>query len=77
MAVATEAVLELTVLHNAIHCAGCESRIEGALARLRGVRAAQADHRTQRVTLRVDPAETSAREVLDRLARIGFEAQEA
>lgn len=74
---ATEAVLELAVRDRAIHCAGCESRIEGALGRLAGVRAVKADHRTQRVTVRVDPGAVSARDVLERLARIGFAAEEA
>lgn len=72
----TEAALELAVLNDAIHCAGCESRIEGVLGRVRGVREVRADHRTQRVRLRVDTQATSARELLDRLARIGFEARE-
>lgn len=76
MNVATEAVLELAVREKAIHCAGCESRIEGALGRLPGVRQAKADHRTQRVTVRLDPAVVSARDVLERLGRIGFTAEE-
>ncbi len=74
---ATEAVLELVVRDHAIHCAGCESRIEGALGRLGGVREVKADHRTQRVSVRVDPGAVSARRVLERLARIGFAAEEA
>ncbi len=74
---ATEAVLEFAVREQAIHCAGCESRIEGALGRLPGVREAKADHRTQRVIVRVDPGVVSARDVLERLARIGFAAEQA
>lgn len=74
---ASEEVLELAVRDDAIHCAGCESRIEGALGRLPGVRAVKADHRTQRLTIRVDPGAVSARDVLERLARIGFAAEEA
>jgi len=74
---ATEAVLDLVVRDKAIHCSGCESRIEGALGRLGGVRAAKADHRTQRVTVRVDPGAVSARDVVERLARIGLTAEEA
>lgn len=70
-----ESLLELTVLDRAIHCAGCERRIEGALGRLAGVREVKADHRAQRVTLRLDEARTSARQVLERLARLGFEAR--
>jgi copper chaperone CopZ len=73
----SETVLELAVRDKAIHCAGCESRIEGALGRLGGVRAVKADHRTQHVTIRMDPGTVSAGDVLDRLARIGFEADEA
>jgi Cu+-exporting ATPase len=77
MKVATEAVLEVAVRDRGIHCAGCESRIEGVLGRLPGVHEVKADHRTQRVTLRVDPGVVSARDVLERLARIGFAAAEA
>ncbi len=74
---ASEAVLDLVVRNHAIHCAGCESRIEGALGRLGGVRAAKADHLTQRVSVHVDLDAVSARDVLERLARIGFAAEEA
>ncbi len=71
---ATEAVLELAVRDQAIHCAGCERRIEGVLGRLVGVREVKADHRTQRVTVR---GAVSARDVLQQLAHIGFAAEEA
>ncbi len=74
---ASEAVLDLVVRDHAIHCAGCESRIEGTFGLFGGVRATTADHRTQRVNVRVDPGAVSARDLVERLARIGFTAEEA
>ncbi len=77
MNVASDVVLEFAVRDEAIHCAGCESRIEGVLGRLGGVHAVTADHRSQRVSVRVDPGVVSARDVVESLARIGFEAEQA
>lgn len=72
---ATEARVELDVLDKAIHCAGCENRIQTVLSRVPGVRAAKADHRTQKVAVTIDAEKTSVEEVLERLERIGFPAR--
>ena len=38
---------EITVLDKAIHCAGCEARIQSVLARMPGVQEVDADYKTQ------------------------------
>lgn len=46
--------LELAVMDKAIHCSGCESRIETVLKKLPGVVKAKANHKTQKVSLALD-----------------------
>jgi copper chaperone CopZ len=64
--------LELTVLEKAIHCSGCESRIQGALGKLPGVAKVKASHKTQKVTLALDHQKTSLRDVLAKLEFLGY-----
>lgn len=71
---ATAESVELTVQENGIHCGGCESRIEGVLAKLQGVRAVKADHRTQKITLSLDQERTPLKEVLAKLEFLGYSA---
>jgi copper chaperone len=46
-------------------CAGCESRVNGALASVEGVVKAQADHHTDRVVVRYDAGRVS-RDILEK-----------
>jgi copper chaperone CopZ len=72
MSMAREETLELTALSNAIHCSGCESRIEGALRKLPGVGRVKASHKTQKITLTLDEEKTPLPQVLARLEFLGF-----
>ena len=45
---------ELNIGDRAIHCGGCEARIEQVLGREPGVRRVKANHTTQQVTVAVD-----------------------
>jgi copper chaperone len=45
-------------------CAGCESRVNGALTSVDGVVRAEADHDTDRVVVRYDPGRVS-RDILE------------
>ena len=38
---------DITVLAKAIHCAGCEARIQSVLIKMPGVQDVKADHKTQ------------------------------
>ncbi len=72
---ATTMTLDFTVTGaQTIHCAGCEQRIGNALRRLPGIREVQADHRTQGVRVRIDPAQVDAEQVRAKLAQLGYEA---
>lgn len=64
--------MELMVEDTAIHCGGCESRIEVVLKKLPGVMKVKADHRTQRVSLAIDQDKTPLDEVKQKLEVAGF-----
>lgn len=63
---------QLEVVVTDMTCGGCEQRISTALARLEGVRRSSADHRSGRVRVAYDPSATSAQEVRERIAQIGY-----
>lgn len=65
-------MLELMVEGNAIHCSGCESRIQGALGKLPGVHRVKASHKTQKVVLALDQEKTPLRDVLAKLEFLGY-----
>jgi copper chaperone CopZ len=64
----------LTVQDNAIHCGGCESRIETVLKKLPGVMKVKADHKTQKVSITLDTDKTLVLEVTKRLEAAGYRA---
>ena len=64
--------VELQVEDNAIHCSGCESRIEQILKRLPGVARVNADHHNQKVGLALDTAKTPLDEVKQKLEFAGY-----
>jgi copper chaperone CopZ len=66
---------ELKVLDKAIHCAGCEARIQGLLARMPGVQEVKADHRTQKVRLTLDSGSVSIQEVKEKLEDLGYRTE--
>jgi copper chaperone CopZ len=64
--------MELTVESNAIHCSGCENRIQGALGKLPGVQKVKASHKNQKIVLVVDQEKTPLRDVLAKLEFLGY-----
>lgn len=64
--------LELVVLERAIHCSGCESRIQSILGKLPGVMKVKADRKTQRVSLALDVEKTLPDEVRRKLEVAGY-----
>lgn len=66
--------IELSIADGAIHCAGCEARIERALGREPGVRRVRADHTSQRVSLTVDGDLIEPDGLRSRLSDLGFPA---
>jgi copper chaperone CopZ len=64
--------LELTVVGNAIHCSGCESRIQGTLGKLPGVQKVKASHKTQKIALTLDHEKIPLQEVLAKLEFLGY-----
>ena len=69
---ATLQAIELGVMDEAIHCSGCESRIQRALGRLPGVSQVRADQKTQKVSLHLEQDKTSLKEIMERLEFIGY-----
>ena len=66
--------LELTVKDNAIHCGGCEARIQKVLGKVRGVAKVKADRQTQRIVFTLDQDKTPLHEVLAKLEFMGYTA---
>lgn len=66
--------LELTVQDNAIHCQGCESRIETVLKRLPGVMRVKADHQTQKVSVALQTDKICKDDVREKLEAAGYQA---
>jgi copper chaperone CopZ len=64
--------MELTVWDNAIHCSGCESRIETILKKLPGLIKVKADQKTQKVSITLDTDRTPAGEVKQKLELAGY-----
>ncbi|MBI2917337.1 MAG: cation transporter [Chloroflexi bacterium] len=64
--------VELMVQDRAMHCAGCESRVETIAKRLPGVVKVKADHKTQKVTITLDIERTPAVEVRQKLELAGY-----
>lgn len=68
--------LDFTVIGTeTMHCEGCEQRVGNALRRLPGIQEVLADHQTQRVRVRINPAEVDAEQVRAKLAQIGYEVE--
>ena len=53
---------EIKVRNKAIHCEGCEARIQSVLTKMPGVQEAKASHKTQKVDLTLDSASVSIQE---------------
>lgn len=74
---ATTKTIDFTVTgEQTIHCSGCEQRIHNALRRLPGIRDAQASATNQRVRVTLDPAQVDPQEVQQKLAQLGYHAEE-
>jgi len=56
-----------------IHCAGCERRVANALRRLPGVQNVRASAQTQRVKVRIDPAQVGPEQVRAKLEQLGYQ----
>lgn len=63
---------ESLVQDNAMHCAGCGARIQTILSRVAGVKEVRADHKTQRVHLKLDLEQISIQEVRQKLEEVGY-----
>ncbi len=55
-----------------IHCGACENAIRKSLTRLDGVRDVRPDAASNQVSVRYDEAQTSEREIAERLATAGY-----
>ena len=66
---------EITVLDKAIHCAGCEARIQSVLVRMPGVQDVKADHKTQKVILTMDSGSVSIQELKGKLEDLGYSTE--
>ena len=66
---------EITVLDKAIHCEGCEARIQSILVRMPGVADVQADYKTQKVSLTLNSESVSIQDVKEKLEDLGYSTE--
>ena len=66
---------EITVLDKAIHCEGCEARIQSVLTKAAGVQEAKASYKTQKVSLTLDSTIASIQDVKDKLEDLGYRTE--
>ena len=66
---------KIHVLDKAIHCAGCEARIQSVLTRMPGVQEVDADHKTQKIHLTLDSASVSVQDVKGKLEDLGYSTE--
>lgn len=57
-------------------CESCELRVKRLLKDLRGLREVNANARTQRIDLRIDPAELDRSIITERLTAAGYETRQ-
>jgi copper chaperone len=55
-----------------MHCEGCEHAVQAALARMEGVRGAQADHKTNRVRVSFDPERVGEQRLRAQIKEAGY-----
>ncbi len=66
---------EIKVLDKAIHCEGCEARIQSVLTKVPGVQEAKASYKTQSVQLSLDSDSVSVQDVKDKLEDLGYSTE--
>ena len=67
--------IDLEILDEALHCEGCGKKVQSDLENLPGVAEASADHKTQRVSLKLDLDQTPLSRVKEVLAAAGYETK--
>lgn len=66
--------ISLTVIgEQTIHCGGCERTVKLALSQLLGVQQVEASHKTQQITLIVDPQRLNLEQIRQELDRLGYQ----
>jgi copper chaperone CopZ len=68
--------VEIQVLEKGIHCAGCEARIQSVVSRLNGVETVKADHKTQMVSITLDPQRASIEQIRAKLEGLGYKTSQ-
>lgn len=61
---------------NSMRCGGCESTVKFALKQLAGVKAVEANHKTQQITLTFDAQLLTPDRVSQELDWIGYQVEE-
>lgn len=64
--------VEIKIRENAIHCEGCQSRIQNVIGRMEGVSSVKADRQTQKVLVTLEGETTTYDEIVSRLERLGY-----
>ncbi len=71
----TNSLILRVIGEQTMHCAGCERTVEFTLSRLPGVQRARADHKSQRITLEVEPKAADLEKIKGELDWIGYQVE--
>ena len=67
--------MKITLKVKGMHCMGCKTSVEGAVKRLDGVSAAEADLAAASLTAEFDEKKTGVEKIKQAVAKAGFEAE--
>ncbi len=67
--------VSVNLVVDGVHCGGCVQRVERAVNAVGGVSAARMNLSTKRLTVRFEPADTSARDIVAAVACAGYAAR--
>lgn len=68
--------METVVIQTSAECGDCKERIEEGLNYTKGVKFAELDLETKKVTVKFDPKKISLQQVKEKIASIGYDADE-
>lgn len=71
-----EAQFQTAVIQTSAQCGDCKQRIEDGLNYFKGVRFAELDNDTKKVTVKYAPSKVSLGEIKQKIADIGYDADE-
>lgn len=71
-----KAKFETAVIQTSAECGDCKDRLEEAMNYLKGVKFAELDLETMKLTVKYSPSKLSLQEIKEKISSIGYDADE-